>query len=364
MQLSIQVIVYKVIPFPESPLNSFYNKDQKRLRTAWRLLVQWLLYLIPITFATIALLTIQTSFLQLKGWDLKDPVPGSDAITDFLINLNGGIFFTINSIFTLLILLVTFWLAARWLDKRRFIDYGFHFTNRWWRDLGFGMFLGVFLMSLIFFAEWAAGWVVVQPFTLLPEPFGISWVILLSYLLAFTAVGITEEMLFRGYQLRNLAEGLNNRWWGPQGALLAAYLITSFTFSSAHLFNPHASWISTLNLILAGLFLGLGYVLTGELAIPIGLHITWNFFQGPVFGFPVSGISISESLIKIHQGGPSLWTGATFGPEAGLVGILAMILGGLLTVLFLRLTRGSIQLQSILAVYQTGDESSTSNQES
>jgi len=344
-------------------LNPFYNRNQKRLRTTWRLLIQWLLYLIPATFATVALLFAQTSFFRLKGWDLNDLVPGSAGITDFLTNLTSGIFLSVNAFLTLLIILGTIWLVAKWIDKRRLVDYGFHFSRRWFRDLGFGMFLGAVLMCSIFFFEWAKGWIKVNPIALISNTTGFSWIILISYLVGFTAVGIYEELLFRGYQLRNLAEGLNNSWWGPKGALLTAYLISSFVFSLAHLLNPNASWISTLNLFLAGIFLGLGFVLTGELAIPIGLHITWNFFQGPVFGFPVSGISIGESLIKIHQGGPLLWTGGAFGPEAGLIGILAIVIGALLIMFYVKISRGTIKLQSALAIYKNGKESQVNKSE-
>ncbi len=104
--------------------------------------------------------------------------------------------------------------------------------------------------------------------------------------------------------------------------------------------------------MLAGLFLGVGFVLTGELAIPIGLHITWNFFQGNIFGFPVSGSNSGTSLISISQGGPDLLTGGAFGPEAGLIGILTMILGTLLTILYIRQTRGAVRLHTALAQYQ------------
>ena len=268
-----------------------------------------------------------------------------------------------NSFLTLLILLGTVWLAAKWIDKRKLIDYGFHFSRRWFQDLGFGMLLGVVLMCFIFFFEWANGWIEVSPIALIHNPPGFSWIILISYLVGFTAIGIYEELLFRGYQLRNLAEGLNNNWWGPKGALLAAYLISSFVFSLAHLLNPNASWISTLNFFLAGIFLGLGFVLTGELAIPIGLHITWNFFQGPVFGFPVSGLSIGESLIKNHQVGPMLWTGGKFGPEAGLIGVLAIILGALLIMLYIKMSRGTIKFQSALAIFKIDKESKENKSE-
>ena len=70
LQLSIYVIVYTVTLTLENSLNPFYNRDQKRLRTAWRLILQWLLYLIPTTLGTAALLFFQTSFYRSKGWDL------------------------------------------------------------------------------------------------------------------------------------------------------------------------------------------------------------------------------------------------------------------------------------------------------
>ncbi len=103
--------------------------------------------------------------------------------------------------------------------------------------------------------------------------------------------------------------------------------------------------------MLIAILLGLGYMLTGELAIPIGIHITWNFFQGYVFGFPVSGGASGNSLIAIQQGGPDLWTGGVFGPEAGLVGILATTLGCGLILLWVKWRYGKVQLQSRLAVY-------------
>jgi hypothetical protein len=123
-------------------------------------------------------------------------------------------------------------------------------------------------------------------------------------------------------------------------------------FGLVHLGNPHASAISTASLMLAGVFLGLGLVLTGRLAIPIGVHITWNLFQGSVFGFPVSGTELSQTtVIAITQAGPGLWTGGRFGPEAGLVGVLALLVGSGLTLVWVWRRAGHLSLCTRLAEY-------------
>jgi hypothetical protein len=159
-------------------------------------------------------------------------------------------------------------------------------------------------------------------------------------------------MLSRGYHLLNLAEGLNLPNISPTNALLVAWLLSSSLFGVLHAFNPNATAISTFNLMVAGLFLGLGFVLTRSLAIPIGLHITWNFFQGNVFGFPVSGTNAGATFIAVQQGGPDLLTGGAFGPEAGLIGLAAIALGTALTVGYVRMFYGEVRLQTELAAYE------------
>jgi membrane protease YdiL (CAAX protease family) len=138
---------------------------------------------------------------------------------------------------------------------------------------------------------------------------------------------LAEAFVFRGYQLRNLAEGLAGRLLGPRLAIVIAWLFTSTLFGVAHATNSNATVLSTLNIVLAGLLLSLPYLLTGELAISIGLHLTWNLFQGTVYGFPVSGSLPSRHLLSIEQSGPDLWTGGAFGPEAGLLTAIWVLIG-------------------------------------
>jgi hypothetical protein len=139
---------------------------------------------------------------------------------------------------------------------------------------------------------------------------------------------------------------------GPRRALVLAWLISSLAFGTAHATNPNATMLSTFNIVLAGLMLSLPYLLTGQLAISIGLHATWNLFQGNVFGFPVSGSAPRRRLLNLDQGGPELWTGGAFGPEGGLLAVVWMLIGCGLIVLWLKRRRQHLGLQMSLAQYQ------------
>jgi uncharacterized protein len=205
-------------------------------------------------------------------------------------------------------------------------------------------------MALIFSVELTAGWITISG-TIQSVPNINFWAGIAAWIVFFFCVGIYEEMLSRGYQLRNLAEGLNMRFLSPRAAVLLAYITTSIFFGLLHVSNPNATTISTLSIMVAGLFLGLGYILTGELALPIGMHITWNFFQGSVFGFPVSGTSSPATFIAVQQGGPEQWTGGAFGPEAGLIGLFAIGFGSLLIALWVRWRYGRLNLREDIAIY-------------
>jgi membrane protease YdiL (CAAX protease family) len=182
------------------------------------------------------------------------------------------------------------------------------------------MALGALLMSAVFLVELGFGWITVTGAfrSLAPgTPFALAMLLPATF---FVCVGVYEELLFRGYQLRNAAEGLNLPVVGPRNAVILAWVLSSALFGYLHANNPNATLLSTVNISVAGLMLGLGYVLTGELAIPIGLHVTWNLFQGGVFGFPVSGREpLGASVLSTDQAGPGLWTGGPFGPEGGLL---------------------------------------------
>jgi hypothetical protein len=238
------------------------------------------------------------------------------------------------------------------LDRRRFADFGFHLSHAWLLDLGFGLALGALLMTGIFLVQWALGWITITGFLVTDDPQQPFLLAILAPLVSFVGVGIYEEVYSRGYLLRNLAEGLHVGFISSRTALVLAWLLSSVAFGLIHINNPNQTPLSLISLMLAGIFLGLGYILTGELAIPIGLHITWNFFQGNIFGFPVSGARFYDTtLIAVEQGGPAFWSGGTFGPEGGLLGIIALLVGCLLTVAWVRARSGHVALLAALAHY-------------
>jgi membrane protease YdiL (CAAX protease family) len=315
----------------------FWNGSEGRLRAGWRIVIHLCFYLFAPPLLNQAIgPAISRSLASLA--------PELAAQSDRL---------TISAL-RLLAVVISTWLIVYWIDKRPWRDLGFHGGRAWWVDFGVGLALGALLMTFVFVVQYSAGWVSVREVFAVGLPGTPFAIAILGPLVVFVVVGITEELLTRGYQLRNLAEGLNTRWWGPRPAVLIAWVISSSLFGLLHIFNPNATWISTVYLMLAGLFLGLGYVLTGRLGLPIGLHITWNFFQGNVYGFPVSGNTFSSAtLIAIDQGGPDLWTGGAFGPEAGLIGIVAILLGCLLTLTWVRLHEGGLHLYLPLACYRS-----------
>jgi len=311
-------------------LDLFLEEGSGRLRALWRLAIQYWAYWE----------LVQLSNLLLAAWvSVGSGGPGVSLVLPLL-----------SGVIRLLAVIMSVWLAGRLLDRRPFSAFGFHLGAGWWLDLLFGMVLGALIMTTVFLVELLLGWVRVTGSF---ETHGADASFAVSILFpaaAFLCVGVYEETLSRGYQLKNIAEGLNYPSLGPRGAILLAWVLSSVFFGVLHADNPNATPLSTLNIVLAGLLLGLGYVLSGELAIPLGLHITWNFFQGAVYGFPVSGYgSFGATFLTTEQGGPEIWTGGSFGPEGGLLIPAIMLFGMLLIVLWTRLRTGKASLHTPIA---------------
>ncbi|MEM9895354.1 MAG: CPBP family intramembrane glutamic endopeptidase [Bacteroidota bacterium] len=140
---------------------------------------------------------------------------------------------------------------------------------------------------------------------------------LLTSGLLFLAVAVTEEVLMRYYVLRNLMISFH-----PVVALTTSSLL----FASLHFANPSFSLFAFFNLFLAGVFLGLPYLYNQNLSFPIIGHFVWNFVQGPLLGFEVSGRDIS-GVLQLDMSSENYWNGGSFGFEGSIICSTLLILG-------------------------------------
>jgi membrane protease YdiL (CAAX protease family) len=156
---------------------------------------------------------------------------------------------------------------------------------------------------------------------------GLSgWLVQFDLLLVASAA--TEELFVRGVVFRLLSE-----WAGTWIALAVSAAI----FGALHAFNHGATWISSTAIALeAGVLLAAAYVAAGNLWVPIGLHIAWNFCEGPLYGTTISGGSVAHTIFRAHLTGPSLLTGGAFGPEAGLPAVLTCLVAAAVLLAYAR----------------------------
>ena len=150
--------------------------------------------------------------------------------------------------------------------------------------------------------------------SLLEPRFSLSLVV---YFILFIFVGFAEELLSRGYIIGAMEVSSNNK--------LFAVMVSAVIFSLMHYGNNGFSLIPFLNIFLVGILFGFMYVKTKSIWLSTGFHITWNFFQGCIYGMPVSGIT-TPKLYEMTFVGNSILNGGTFGPEGGLIVTMVIIL--------------------------------------
>ena len=210
------------------------------------------------------------------------------------------------------------------------------------------MALGVFLMAGVYALALAIGWVKVTGSLVSPpgQPF-IGAIV--ADVVVVVGIACWEEAVFRGYVIKNLAEGLNSKIIGARWAAVIAILIPSVLFGLAHASNANATLLSIVNTMIFGVVFGAAYAWTGELALPIGLHFAWDFVQA--FGLGRSGDAPGLGAFLVVREGDSaarLWTGWPFTVEGGLLGTAALVVGLLLIAAWVRLRRGSVRLDPSL----------------
>ncbi len=196
-------------------------------------------------------------------------------------------------------------------------------------DLLLGCVAGVAVFGVIIGIMALAGWYRVSGAAGPQDAAGV----LLTALVGFLIGALIEEVLFRGILYRLLEWALGS-WM--------AVALSAAGFGLLHLDNPNATLAGAVAIALtAGLALAALYALRRSLWPVIGVHAGWNVAEGPLFGTPVSGISIPGSVLHANVAGPPAWTGGAFGPEASLITVAVWLaIGG--TLLWLAQRRGRI----------------------
>lgn len=222
-----------------------------------------------------------------------------------------------------LVVLVILVGAARFVDRRRVRGYGFRFTRGWWLDAGAGVLLGGLLIGVLFVIGYARGMIGVNVLfhTGGSRPF-LLWLGLV--LVGWIAVAFWEEVVFRGIVMKNTAEGLFARGVSLGWIAVITIVVGAVVFTVVHAryggvpFGTSRTNMVVVWVLLGGLF-GVAYVLSGELAFPIGLHTALNFAYNNVF----FGITTEPTIIR-----PRLGMNGINHPFADLPLVAGLLLAG------------------------------------
>jgi len=132
---------------------------------------------------------------------------------------------------------------------------------------------------------------------------------------------VDQELIVRSYIFQEV-------WRKYSGA--AAVTVSSLLFVGLHtgaILKGTAGLLAGLDVTLASILLGLAYLRSGALWLPIGIHFGWNAFQGPVLGINVTGMDLGAHWHVFAVSGPDLWTGGSMGVEGGLAGLAGPLIG-------------------------------------
>jgi len=193
------------------------------------------------------------------------------------------------------------WIFRRYIDDQRFSSLGLAIKGRG-RDLLLGLGVAIVLYAIGSLVLGLTG-------NIQFEKMGISTQTLLLNFGLFITVAIMEELMVRGYILNNLLSVMNK---------YLALAISAVIFAAMHGLNSGITWLAMLNLFLAGVLLGCTYIFTKNLWFAMSLHLFWNFIQGPLLGYKVSG-QVTESFLSAKPLGNPLLSGGDFGFEGSVV---------------------------------------------
>jgi uncharacterized protein len=265
------------------------------IRQGWLRVLLFLIFFILIIIAASSMESVLISLIQKKSV--------GDLDLTSLNELMSGTYLWLAVVMNLIAALLAVFVFRKFVDRRNFFSMGFGWKG-FERDAGAGFFLAPAILGLgtmILFYSGHLKWTDIS-FD------GNNLFVELGIMMM---VAMYEEIVFRGYILNNLMDSFNK--WLALG--ISALLFTLF-----HLNNPGIGFIPVLNIFIAGILLGLNYVYTKNLWFAILFHLSWNFVQGPLLGYKVSGINL-PTLLQTSLSGSELLTGGAFGFEGSVIAL-------------------------------------------
>ena len=290
---------------------AFIN-DENELRSGWRVLLFFLCLLVVGLLLSalgnaVAILFPSIAFI-VTGRAGPEFSTSEQLVSLFFVPLSN-----------LLAAVIASAICARLLERRSLASIGFKLHKGFLRDFAVGSLMGAASLAIAVGFSAAAGAVTfkVQTRTLGPLVSGF-----LVTFVFFVIAGAMEELVFRGFPFQALAHNQSGT---------TAVIVTALLFGLAHVTNPGASVLSSINTFLAGLWLGAACLLTRSLWLATALHWSWNFAMVFIFGLPVSGLNELSRLSWLGGvvGEPAWISGGDYGPEAGVAATLALLLSTL-----------------------------------
>jgi len=246
-------------------------------------------------------------------------------------------FLALNAFVLFLPSLGSLLVMSRLVDHVPLSVFGVARHQGWVRDLGKGVLVATGMMALVLAGSFLVGGVHIQWNASASAIPLIGATILVLAIAAFN-----EELVFRGYPFQVLLKGI-----GPWPAML----LISFIWALLHSDNDGATPLSTINTVIAGVFLSRAFMATRSIWLPYGIHIGWNIGTAVVVGVPVSGID-TISILKTQIHAPEIISGGVYGPENSILGTAVFLLGAI-AIRRIRIGRVSPEIQTALAEHSS-----------
>ncbi len=227
----------------------------------------------------------------------------------YMADLASGNYLWLLVIVEFAVSFISVFMCRKWLDRRSWASLGWTFDG-FGSEAATGLFMGPALLGITYILLLATGHLEWTDIVWDPSSLFVSLGLML--LIAFS-----EELVFRGYVLGNLLDSFSNKW--------IALGISAVLFAVFHFDNPGIHPLALVNLFLAGLLLGINYIYTKNLWFSVFFHFSWNFFQGPILGSRVSGMSL-PSLLQTEIKGDLMITGGDFGLEGSILNTLVSVI--------------------------------------